>query len=467
MLLSAQGGQFLLQTSATVALARILTPADFGLVSMVAVAMALASAFRDSVLTVPTIQRTLLTRQEASSLFWLNALLNTALGLLVVLSGPILARFFGRPEVVGIAGGFAIAFVLSGVASQHQALLRRRMRFGALAALQVIPQIGNVAVSILLALCGAGFWALVAGALAAALLTPPLAVFFCRWIPSRPGPIGGIRDAMAFGASLVGFNIVNYLARNLDRILIGRIHGPDLLGLYIRAYAIFMLPMSQVRDPITQVALPALSALRCEPLRFRNYYAHLVHALACIVLPLSFYSILEAEFIVGLVLGPQWAGAVPVYRWLAVAGLVQPTVSTAGLVLLSSGLASRNLALGALNSGVVMLSFIVGLPYGITGVAMAYAAASWTMALPTALIAFRGTPVLVREFLAAHRVPLLTAAASVSAAVAARAAWRGNESLGSWVSLVAWAAVFVALTISRRTVREAVAEIFQRSRVQL
>jgi O-antigen/teichoic acid export membrane protein len=236
------------------------------------------------------------------------------------------------------------------------------MRFGALGVSQVSSQVLGAGVSISLALLGFHYWALVGGSIAMSASSTLISFYMCPWVPGRPRRGTGVRSMLGFGRNIMGFEFVNYLSRSMDNILIGRFIGADQLGLYAKAYSLFMLPITQIRGPVISVAMPVLSALKEHPQRYRRYYGRLVDILATLTVPIALYTAVEADFLVRVVLGANWAGVVPVFRVLAIAGVVQAVVSTRGLVLLSHGESRRYLIWGAINAGVMVVAFVCGLP---------------------------------------------------------------------------------------------------------
>jgi PST family polysaccharide transporter len=436
-MLGAQAAMFVLQLAGTVVLARILTPADYGLIAMTAVVFGLAKVFRDAGLGVATVQRKSIAHDQVSTLFWVNVLVLGVIALVVAATAPLVASFYRAPQVTGITLILSAAFFVNGLSIQHDALLKRHMMFRAVAVENVTAQALNIAASIVLALAGFGYWAIVAGPCVSAVVTTGMSFWLCPWIPGRPKRGTDVRGMLRFGANVTGFNIANYLSRNLDNILVGRYLGAVQLGLYSKAYTLFTQPLQQIRGPIADVAMPVLSALKDQPERYRSYYARFVDVLAMLTVPIGAYCFVEADFLIRVLLGPSWAGVVPVFRVLALVGILQAVESTRGLVLLSQGQSRRHLNWGVANSAILAVAFVVGLPFGIIGVATGYAVASYGVLFPNLVYCFRGTPVTVGTFVRS------VAPSLAAAAVASAGAW----AVGALLS-VGWMAEGVAATLT-------------------
>ncbi len=407
--MSTLGGQLVrtvVQTIGTVVLARMLVPSDYGLVAMASVVVALAQVVKDGGLSMATVQRAEVTHPQVSNLFWVNIGASILVAAFVAAIAPLLAMFYGHSELTWLTAALSLTFLLSGVAVQHEALLRRHMRFSAIATAQVLSQACNVAVAVTTAYLGARYWSLVFGTLAGALASSIAIFWFCPWMPGRLRRGAGTRSMLRFGGHVMAFNIMDYFSANSDYILIGRFIGAQPLGLYTRAYHLFTLPLAQVRSPLAAVAVPALSALRDEPERYKSYYRRFVGVLGLFTVPIGIYCVLEASLIIRLLLGDEWMGAVPVFQWLAVAGVIQAVVSTRGLILVSYGCTRDYVWLGASNMVMRVGAVLVGLPFGIKGVAIAEAIGILLFMVPSVWYFTRNTPVNPSDFYRALVKPL-------------------------------------------------------------
>lgn len=454
--MAAQAAKLVISTAGTVVLARLLTPADYGLIGMVAVVVEFAEMFKDAGLSMATVQRDRISREQISTLFWINIIVSAVLCLCVLTAAPLVSMFYGRPELTRVTAALSVSLILGGLMIQHQALLRRHMHFGSLASIQIGAQVVSLLVTILLAVCGWRYWALVAGTITSALVGSLLTFWFCPWLPGRMKTGTGVRDMLKFGGHLSGFNFINYFSRNLDNILIGKFIGANGLGLYSKAYNLFMMPIGQIRDPMTNVALPVLSALKDQHERYVRYYQRMLDITSSLTIPLTLYCIIEAPFLISCLLGPQWLGAVPVFRILAIAGLIQPIASTRGLVVLSCGSSDRYLYWGTANAVLMITAFVAGLPFGISGVAAAYAIANYVVLIPSLLYCFHGTPVTIRMFMKTLLVPLYISTFAAFVLVALKWAIPHDTLIAHLLFLAAFSVTYAGASSCRTSVRETV-----------
>ena len=416
----AQAAKALLGFGGTIVLARLLTPADFGLVAMVVAVTGFLSLFREMGLSTATVQAKTITDAQVSSLFWLNTLVGILLTLLIVAVAQPIAWFYDRPQLASIALVLAPGALLSAASSQHRALLRRRMRFTALAVIDVASYALALAVGIIMAARGAGYYAL---AVMPVLTDAGLAIgawTACRWTPRRHVAIDEVRPLLATGRDLVGFDVVNYWARNLDNLLIGRFWGAAALGGYSRAYQIMMLPITLVSTPIGMVATSALSRID-DPAMYRATANSLVQKIALFTLPFAVVMIGAADWVVAVLLGSQWAAAAPILRVLGVAAVTQPVGHTAGWLLITQGRSRELLRWGLIGGATAMVSIAAGLPWGAFGVALSYVAVGLLVRTPLLFwyIGRRG-PVRARDLARTLVIPLCAAAAALTAVLGFR-----------------------------------------------
>jgi PST family polysaccharide transporter len=418
--ITSQGLRFLLQIGSTAVLARVLTPRDFGLVGMVAVVTGLVGLIKDFGLSAATVQRAELRHEQVSTLFWINVALSACLMAALAAVAPVVAWLYGEPLLTPITLALAGTFLLSGLTAQHHALLRRQMRFTELATAELGGVALGMTVSIAAAVWGASYWALVIGVAVNAASTMVLVWIFSGWRPGRPHLGCGVRSMLAFGGSLTAYDALSYLAVNADQMLIGWYWGAGPLGIYSKAYALVMLPMQQIRTPISQVAVPALCRLRDDPGQFRSFYLKTLSLIALVTLPIGAAAALGTDEVILLLLGRQWTAAGAVFRALAFAMPLQAVLGCVGWLFVSTGRAKAMLKWGAFSCSAIILSFVVGLPFGPVGVAASYSIMNVLVAWPVSALGVRGTPITTADFWGTMPKPLIGTLAASAGAFAAR-----------------------------------------------
>ncbi len=387
----AQVAQVLLQSISTVVLARLLTPTDFGLVAMVTAVTAIAAGFADLGLTEATIQRKEISHNQVSTLFWINVAIGLLLTLLTSAMAPVLAAFYREPRLVGITLVVSLSFLIGGLRGQHNALLKRQMRFSSIAIRDVSSYIVGVSVAVTMAWLGAGYWSIVALPLTLNLTQMVLSWWMVKWKPGLPHSDPEVRSMIGFGGNIaVSYVIFNWIS-NADNILIGWYWGAGPLGLYSRAYNLLILAVNQITAPAVSVAIPAFSRIQGDAKLFARYYLRIINLIVWISASLFGFLFVAAEPVIVLVLGEKWRQASPVFRVLTISALGQLLLQSTLWLFVSRGQSARLLKLMLIISPITVGSYLIGLPFGIRWVALSLSLVLLAM-LPWILkFSFRGT----------------------------------------------------------------------------
>jgi O-antigen/teichoic acid export membrane protein len=415
---SVRGGSAALLTQAsraglglasTAVLGRLLSPSDFGAVGIVLAVTGFFAMVRDMGLTMATIQRQRIDHEEASTLFWINLAVSLVLMMVTAATGPLVAIVYADARLVGITLSLSTAILFAGAAQQHQALLKRQMKFAALARIELASLISGIVATIAVAMLGGGYWSLVTLHVTAALTTLAVTWMTSNWRPGRPSWKAGVGPMMSLGRNLTGFEVVNYLARNADNLLIGWYWGAAALGQYSRAYQLLLAPLQQINAPISAVAVPALSRLQDDPDRFRRYYLTALRLIVLVTAPFSLGLIVLADVVVSILLGPQWSEAAAIFRLLGMSAIFQPVCNTAGWIYVANGRTRAMFSWGFLASASIVMSFAVGLPFGVEAVALCYGTVVLFLVWPCMARAVRDTSISSKDVFGAIGCPMLAA----------------------------------------------------------
>jgi len=395
--IAAQGAQFGLQLASIMVLARLLTPKDFGLFAMVMTVMGFLRIFKDARLSTATVQREDITHAQVSNLFWINVAMSGAASLILAAGAPIIAWFYREPRLVPITLVLSSTFLLSGLAVQHTALLNRQMRFQAIAIVQVGSMLIGIGVGIGMALLNCSYWALVGGNFATVAATLVLTWMAIPWWPQAPARRSGVWPLVSFGANLATGDFICSFARGADGLLVGRFYGPNSVGLYTRAGALLNAPMVQFLSPITSVFVPVLSRVQTQPERYRRTFLQVYEAIALVSFLFTGLLFALARPLTLVVLGPKWEQAAIIFAGFTIAALCVPPATASTWLFASQGRGKDWLFTSFLLSGIAIVSFVAGLPFGPAGVAIAYSAAFLVVGLP------------VHYYFAGRRGPVTTA----------------------------------------------------------
>jgi len=467
--LAGQAVKFVLQLGTTMALARLLRPEDFGLIAMAASVVGFLALFKDGGLSTATIQKSKITVSEVSTLFWVNVGLSAVLFLIIVGISPLVAWIYREPDLIKICVVIAVSFLFSGLSVQHQALLRRRMAFSKLAVIDVAATTMAALAALLIAWTTKSYWALAIMPVANAAGVAAGAWLALGWAPGRPRKSREVGAMLKFGGGIVGFQALNYLKRNADNLLVGIFAGKTALGLYHRAYHLLLLPVQQINAPLTNVAVSALSRVRHNKVIYRNTYSHFLSSVAMISLPIPFYFFLAAEGLVFLILGEQWGGAVPIFRLLALAALVDSLNIATGWVYKSWGHTRRQLKWGAFQTAVFVVAFSVSVHWGIEALAATCSIVALLLRIPALLYCYRGTPIEIDLFFRAIAVALAASTLSFAGILLLSHAMSGSflERIGLLeITVIFWPgyiAILLAIPKARTKISSAAKLIFKKT----
>jgi O-antigen/teichoic acid export membrane protein len=408
---------FAFQMIATVILARLLAPADFGLVAIVTTFSLLLMNAGFNGVTEAVVQRERLDHGLASNLFWITVGVGLVLTIAFAAAGSLLARAYGDPRVAPVAIALSATIFLSSASVVHLALLKRGLRFSVVSGNDVVARAASVTVSIVLGWRGWGYWALVAGAMSLPLTTCIGAWIRCSWIPGGPRRCAGTREMMRFALNTYGHFAANYCTRNLDNFLVGWFFGPQSLGFYKKAYDLCVLPVAQLSDPLNSVAMPVLSRLKGNPEQYRRYALRALSTLAFVGMGLGAGLALVGRDVILVVLGPRWEESGKIFMFFAPGIGAMLLYLAYGWIHLSLGRADRLLRWGIIEFTVIGLLFLVGLRWGPVGIALAWVISSWALAIPA--LWYAGRPADLRMRAIVNAVWKYVAASALAGGAAA------------------------------------------------
>jgi len=359
----------------SIVLARLIPPEEFGLLGMAVIITGLADLFVSLGMGAAIIQR----RQISVNHIRVAITLSTILGLLMtcllwLLAAPI-ANIFDAPRVPSILKVVSLAFLLNGLSTTLQGLLRRNLQFKTLFFIDLSSYLlGYAAFSIPMAIFGFGVWSLVTGQLAKATIycillciKSPLHKPLLRWKETL--------DLIGFGSGVSINSVINYAADNADYFMIGKYLSATYLGLYTRAYLLIKLPQ-RVSHLLSSVLFPAYSEIQDEKIKISEAYFKTINMLALIAFPALVGMAIGAKYIIVGLYGSNWAGAVPVFRILCIAGMLKITFPLAGSVVKATGKIYSEVKRQLIYLLLIIIGSYIGVRFGIKGVGIAVCIAS-------------------------------------------------------------------------------------------
>jgi O-antigen/teichoic acid export membrane protein len=341
-----------------IALARLLTPADFGITAAARFFVQLASRLTQLGLNASLVRMKNMRPEHASSVFVMNLIMGAVAFATLYLSSPLLARIFGSQDVEKVLPVTALVFLITPFGTVAAAMLNRHLRYRSTTVIQWLDGVSGSILSVILAFFGFGYWSLVFGALGGTVLSTAAKVYFSPWRPSVRFSRDALRDTLNFGLGFQAKNLLQFGATNLDNLVVGRVLGVTELGYYDKAYGL----MHQLTNRMAfDASLMRIFAIMIdEPPRFRRALIRGIRAISLIMFPILCYAAVAADALVGVIYGTRWMPAVGPFQVLALAGVIRSAMRPVN---------SANEALGLVwlqtaQQVIYLLSIVIGVAIG-------------------------------------------------------------------------------------------------------
>jgi PST family polysaccharide transporter len=368
--------QGLVQVGVLAVLARLLSPADFGLVGLATVFVGLAALAAQFGVSVAIVRQPDLTERHVRAAHTLALGLGVAVTLLVAAGAPLVAELFRNPALTGVLRALSLAFVLANPGVVAEALLEREMAWGRLMWINLTAFVlGYALTGCVLAVQGYGAWALVGSQLAQTLLRTVL-LLRARPHARRPLVSGAeIRSLVRFGGGYTLARLFNYGAQQGDYLVVGRVLGVGSLGFYTRAFKLMQLPATYFAAVIAKVLFPIMARVQGEVDRLRMAYLTGSAVIAFVTAPLSALMIVTAPDIVQVVLGPRWQATVAPFQVLAAGVVFRNAFVMAYCLDGALGDMRKRMVRDFVYAIAVLVGSVLGIRFGLTGVAAGVLAA--------------------------------------------------------------------------------------------
>jgi PST family polysaccharide transporter len=363
----------------SVVLARLLSPREFGLLSMVVIFTGFASIFQNVGLGAALVQYQDITEKHLSSVFWVNVGSGLVLTALFVSFSPLIGAFYDESLLIPITSILALQFLFGGLSTVHRTLFQKRVDFKTLSLTGILSTILAGGTAMYMAWAGYGVWSLVAQSLLNSATGAAILWVASPWSPRFLFSWEALRDLWSFSLNLLGTRSMNFWVRRLDDLLIGRFLGSDSLGIYTKSYGIMLLPLRSISGVIGRVMFPSLSSIQEDIARVRRVYLRMTGTIALISFPLMLGLLATVEpFVIGI-FGPQWAGMIPPLQIFCLTGLWQSIATLNGNLYLSQGRSDLQFRVSLFTKPLLISGIVVGLYWGLMGIVIGFSMASLTV----------------------------------------------------------------------------------------
>lgn len=368
---SVMGKLFSLGT--TLVMARILSPHDYGVMSIAMIIIGFIGFFNEVGIGAALVQKSALTEKEINGCFVIAVSISVLLFVLTTISSPIIAHFYDNPELEKIISVLALAFILGAVSTVPMALLRRDMGFKAIAGINVLSILLQSISGLALAYFNHGVWSLVYGFLIGSTINCIGFLSLSGW---RPRSLAGTREAGAlviYGLHITSTRIFWYLYTNADKAIVGKLLGSKALGIYDMAFSLATLPSAQVTTLVVNVAAPLFSRVQTQFAELTQMLLKLTRGLAYVTYPALIGMLVCSRELILLALGPTWSEVLIPFNALCLMGLIKSIDPLLSQILISTGHAKNLARYTATCSVVMLLAVVVGASLdGLRGVSLVW-----------------------------------------------------------------------------------------------
>lgn len=318
-------------------LARLLTPADYGLVGMLAIFTAIAGSLQESGFIAALTNLKVISHRDYNAVFWFSTTVSLTLYTLLFFSAPLIARFFHHPELVDLSRLVFAGFVAGGIGIAHSAYMFRNMMNKEKAVINLFALAGSGTVGITLALNGYAYWSLAWQQLTYIVIYDLGRLYYVRWLPTLPVDMTPVKEMFGFSSKLLVTNIVNQVNNNVLSLIFGRLFPAKTVGNYTQAAKWNTMGYSLISSTIQQVAQPVLASINDQQERQLNAFRKMLRFTAFLSMPALFGLALVSEEFITLLLSEKWIDSVPLLQILCISGAFLPIHTLYQILLISRG----------------------------------------------------------------------------------------------------------------------------------
>jgi O-antigen/teichoic acid export membrane protein len=368
-----------------VILTRILTPADYGVMAIVAAVLTFPWVINDTGMNSAYIHRRNVSDSERSSLFWGNAIFAVLLGGVVLALAPFIAWIYGDPRLFPLLALSSATFLVVGLGSQFRLTAEKNLRFRPMAIIEIIAAISGTAAAVLSALAGAGPYTLVWASLGRSVVNTTLCWLYLSggWKPGWHLSWRELRPYLRFGAAAVSSAVIDNINRSLDVVVLGKFVPAVSLGLYSVPRNFVEVLQSLVHNIVSRVGFPLISSVQHDRLKVQKIIFTALNMVGALNAPLYVGVALFSKPLVRVLFGAEWHGTGHLLAILAIVGYIRSMLGPTRGLLLGLGLARVELwwSLGIL--AITLPAIVLGAMHGVVWLAISLAGASLLLLLPT------------------------------------------------------------------------------------
>ncbi len=352
----------------SVILARVLLPAEFGLIGMIAIFIAIGKSLIDGGMTSSLLRTKDPDQLDYSSVFYTNLAISVVTYAVVFFMAPYIAAFYSQPTLTDLVRVYCLTFIIAAFSTVQATKLNKEMKFKTQMIINIPSQIVGSILGIAMAYNGYGVWSLVYMSLCQVFISTIQLWLYSGWMPSRVLDYGRLKTHFNFGYKLTLSSLMNATVKNLYNIIIGRFFSAAQLGFFIRGKSMQELPVTNLGNALNKVTYPMFASIGDQDQKLRSIYERMMQVVFFIITPIMLLSIVIAEPLFRWLFTEKWLPSVPYFKIFCIAGIFMTLNSYNLNILLVKGQSSRHLRLETVKSVLTLLSLLLAIPYGIYGI---------------------------------------------------------------------------------------------------
>lgn len=353
-------------------LARMLTPADYGMVGMLSVFTVIATALQESGFTAALVNKRETRHEDYNAVFWFSIGMSFCLYILLFASAPLIADFYHKPELTPLARYLFLGFVLSGMGTAHSAWLFKHLMVKQRTISQITALVISGCVGMTMAYNGFSYWSIATQNLVYVTVTTLFYWYFASWTPSININLRPLRSMLGFSSRILVTNMFSHVNYNMFSIILGRYYPTRDVGFYDQAYKWSSMGGLFILGMINSVAQPVLAEVANDRKRQQRIFRKLMIFTIAVSFPLMLGIGLMAEELVNLFLTDKWTGTIPLLRLLCISGAFVPITNLYQQLLISRGRSDLYMW-GVIIEGIlILICLLLASPYGVENMLKTY-----------------------------------------------------------------------------------------------
>lgn len=345
-------------------LARLLTPAEYGIMAMIAIFIAVSNSIVDSGFSNALIRKVRIEKVDYNTVFLFNLIVSIVLYILLYVAAPAISLFFKEPVLIDVLRVIGLILIVNALGIIPRTILVRGIDFKTQTKVSIISSVSSGLVGIGMAIVGFGVWSLVWQQLSRQILNSLFLWIFCKWMPQWEFSVKSFKEMFGFGYKLLLSGLLDTLYKNVYYVVIGRCYSSAQLGQYTRAEQFNTIFSSNLTSIVQRVSYPVLSSIQEEPERLREAYRQIIKTTMLVTFACMLGLAAVAKPLIIILIGEKWLTAVSFLQIICFSGMLYPLHAINLNILQVKGRSDLFLKLEIIKKTIAVFPILIGF-YGI------------------------------------------------------------------------------------------------------